>query len=300
MQQRKVQLYYREFIVPILIPQTFWRVLCFHRNSSSFLQTKPSTSKIALQKHRRPLHLTRHRHIRQIQAKLRLLSWMLPLTDRTTLLLLATPTLPTHETREVSDDTKDSVRIGPLSGNTTTVDRNFVSSDAIVKSNNETTKKDTRPLTWDDQPTFGKRTQNDEGHKTHPLHSSKAELTAKPHHASKPACDTKMPSDPLKTNSLNREIGLPAQLAGGWGEEPEPAPWDWSAMPIDHLGILEEQRRTVFYESRETGTGTGEWILPNQGGQFDVSSDRRLSSCGPRQVPRKPRPEKLSDPKWLE
>ena len=58
---------------------------------------------------------------------------------------------------------------------------------------------------------------------------------------------------------------LPPELAGGWGEEPGPAPWDWQAMPFDYMGILEEQRRTVFYEFHEHN-GKGEWIDPKYHG----------------------------------
>ena len=59
---------------------------------------------------------------------------------------------------------------------------------------------------------------------------------------------------------------LPPQLVSGWGEEPEPAPWEWQAMPFDYMGILAEQRRTVFYEFRERD-GKGEWTLPNYEGR---------------------------------
>ena len=59
----------------------------------------------------------------------------------------------------------------------------------------------------------------------------------------------------IKPPSHNRPItmtcDLPPELAGGWGEDPEPAPWDWKGMPFDYMGILEEQRRTVYYELHE-------------------------------------------------
>lgn len=48
----------------------------------------------------------------------------------------------------------------------------------------------------------------------------------------------------------------------GWGDVVEPAPWEWKSMPLDCSGILEEQRRTVFYEFRDKGNGEGEWIIP--------------------------------------
>ena len=48
----------------------------------------------------------------------------------------------------------------------------------------------------------------------------------------------------------------------GWGDMVEPAPWEWQSMPLDCSGILEEQRRTVFYEFRDKGNGEGEWIIP--------------------------------------
>lgn len=63
------------------------------------------------------------------------------------------------------------------------------------------------------------------------------------------------------TKSDSDKSCLPPELAGGWGEEPGPAPWDWQAMPFDYMGILEEQRRTVFYEFHEHD-GKGEWINP--------------------------------------
>lgn len=63
------------------------------------------------------------------------------------------------------------------------------------------------------------------------------------------------------TKSDSDKSCLHPELAGGWGEEPGPAPWDWQAMPFDYMGILEEQRRTVFYEFHEHN-GKGEWIDP--------------------------------------
>ena len=74
---------------------------------------------------------------------------------------------------------------------------------------------------------------------------------------------------------------LPPELAGGWGEEPEPAPWEWQHMPFDYMGILEEQRRTVFWEFRETRDGKGEWVLPNYQGLplgSTTQTDRRFDS----------------------
>lgn len=49
----------------------------------------------------------------------------------------------------------------------------------------------------------------------------------------------------------------------GWGDVVEAAPWEWQSMPLDCTGILEEQRRTVFYEFRDKGNGEGEWVIPN-------------------------------------
>jgi len=48
----------------------------------------------------------------------------------------------------------------------------------------------------------------------------------------------------------------------GWGDSVEPASWEWQTMPLDCTGILEEQRRTVFYEFRDKGNGEGEWVIP--------------------------------------
>jgi hypothetical protein len=53
---------------------------------------------------------------------------------------------------------------------------------------------------------------------------------------------------------------VPSELTGGWGDEPEPAPWDWQGMPFDYMGILEEQRRTVYYELHERD-GQEVWVL---------------------------------------
>ena len=49
----------------------------------------------------------------------------------------------------------------------------------------------------------------------------------------------------------------------GWGDSVEPASWEWQTMPLDCTGILEEQRRTVFYEFRDKGNGEGEWVIPS-------------------------------------
>lgn len=49
----------------------------------------------------------------------------------------------------------------------------------------------------------------------------------------------------------------------GWGDVVQPATWDWQTMPLDCTGILEEQRRTVFYEFRDHGNGEGEWVIPS-------------------------------------
>jgi hypothetical protein len=48
---------------------------------------------------------------------------------------------------------------------------------------------------------------------------------------------------------------------GGWGDEPEPVPWDWERMPLDALGILQEQRRTPIHEFRER-QGIAEPFVP--------------------------------------
>ena len=68
----------------------------------------------------------------------------------------------------------------------------------------------------------------------------------------------------VKTPAHNRSVtmirALPPELTGGWGNEPTPAPWDWQGMPFDYMGILEEQRRTVYYELHERD-GQEEWVL---------------------------------------
>jgi len=43
-------------------------------------------------------------------------------------------------------------------------------------------------------------------------------------------------------------------------------------MPFDYMGILEEQRRTVFYEFRERD-GKQEWVVPDYSGMFSVRLD---------------------------
>ncbi len=61
----------------------------------------------------------------------------------------------------------------------------------------------------------------------------------------------------------------------GWGDEPGPAEWNWKEMPFDYMGILEEQRRTVFYEYREQD-GKGEWKVPlYDGTQFENNANPR-------------------------
>ena len=71
--------------------------------------------------------------------------------------------------------------------------------------------------------------------------------------------------------SPGQEKRSPVNVSGtspkseGWGDEPGPASWDWKEMPFDYMGILEEQRRTVFYEYREQD-GKGEWNVPQYDG----------------------------------
>jgi hypothetical protein len=86
------------------------------------------------------------------------------------------------------------------------------------------------------------------------------------------------PLSPPTKSSTDKSV-----LTGGWGEIPEPASWEWQAMPFDYMGILEEQKRTVFYEFRERD-GQGEWILPNYEGMAFAMClisrvARRLSSA---------------------
>jgi len=61
------------------------------------------------------------------------------------------------------------------------------------------------------------------------------------------------------------KTSVAVEAAGGWGDAPGPAPWEWQAMPFDYMGILEEQRRTVFYEFRERD-GKPEWVVPDYSG----------------------------------
>jgi hypothetical protein len=83
-----------------------------------------------------------------------------------------------------------------------------------------------------------------------------------------------------KSDTSSDNIVLPPELAGGWGEEPEPASWDWQGMPFDYMGILEEQRRTVFYEFHEHN-GKGEWKLPkNKGANFPSNVSNCRSTIG--------------------
>jgi hypothetical protein len=66
--------------------------------------------------------------------------------------------------------------------------------------------------------------------------------------------------------------------SGGWGDEPDPAPWEWKAMPLDYMGFLAEQRRTVFHEFR-VSDGKGEWLRPNYSGPPNYSGISALGSC---------------------
>ena len=84
-------------------------------------------------------------------------------------------------------------------------------------------------------------------------------------------------SQNLSDDTAKSHPQLPPELAGGWGEEPEPAPWEWQHMPFDYMGILEEQRRTVFWEFRETRDGKGEWVLPNYQGSSPTANCFDLS-----------------------
>lgn len=68
---------------------------------------------------------------------------------------------------------------------------------------------------------------------------------------------------PEKRSPVNVSCSSPK--SEGWGDEPGPASWDWKEMPFDYMGILEEQRRTVFYEYREQD-GKGEWNVPQYDG----------------------------------
>jgi hypothetical protein len=70
-----------------------------------------------------------------------------------------------------------------------------------------------------------------------------------------------MDSTSTKSNSSSDNFFA----SGGWGDEPEPAPWEWAAMPLDYMGFLAEQRRTVFHEFR-VSDGKGEWLRPNYSG----------------------------------
>jgi hypothetical protein len=66
--------------------------------------------------------------------------------------------------------------------------------------------------------------------------------------------------------------------SGGWGDEPESAPWEWAAMPLDYMGFLAEQRRTVFHEFR-VSDGKGEWRCPKYSGPPNYSGISHLRFC---------------------
>jgi hypothetical protein len=89
--------------------------------------------------------------------------------------------------------------------------------------------------------------------------SSKADATSPPVIVKSDATDIE-PS----TSNESTDKSLSAEH-NNWGDDPRPAPWDWQQMPLDYMGILEEQRRTVFYEFRERD-GKGEWVLPKYEG----------------------------------
>jgi hypothetical protein len=113
-------------------------------------------------------------------------------------------------------------------------------------------------VNWDDQGTYSavESPTISSTHRNNPPSESKSSVSD----------STMNKPDNLKSEE-DVSDSLPTELAGGWGETPEPADWEWQAMPFDYMGILEEQHRTVFYEFRERD-GKGEWRLPNYEGSL--------------------------------
>jgi hypothetical protein len=158
-------------------------------------------------------------------------------------------------------------------------DKNFITSTSNVESLYNTNHNVSQFEYWDDiKSIYNARsgsdsTQSDtsKSHESSPvveriINDSKSHGTQKKPQIIQDTSSTASTSNTKSDTSVD-ESHLPSELAGGWGEEPDPAPWDWQAMPFDYMGILEEQRRTVFYELHEHD-GKEEWTIPKYKGDF--------------------------------
>lgn len=102
--------------------------------------------------------------------------------------------------------------------------------------------------------------------------------------SAKPELNSVIPSahtvpDQMDTTSTKSNSSSDNFFAsGGWGDEPEPAPWKWTQMPLDYMGILAEQRRTVFHEFR-ISDGKGEWLCPQYSGPPNYHGVTYLRWC---------------------
>ena len=107
--------------------------------------------------------------------------------------------------------------------------------------------------------------------------SSEPDRKAKPQ--SNPAVEALNTPEGMDSTSTKSNSSSDNPFAsGGWGDEPDPAPWEWKAMPLDYMGFLAEQRRTVFHEFR-VSDGKGEWLRPNYSGPPNYFGIAVLRSC---------------------
>jgi hypothetical protein len=103
--------------------------------------------------------------------------------------------------------------------------------------------------------------------------------SANPEPSNSPMPSAHSTPDKMDSTSINSSSSSDNLFAsGGWGDEPEPAPWEWTQMPLDYMGILAEQRRTVFHEFR-ISDGKGEWRRPKYSGPPNYYGILRLRWC---------------------
>jgi hypothetical protein len=185
------------------------------------------------------------------------------------------------DTAKISGDISQSSKPSPKFVSSETIYPTFVkqSDTTFMLSTPNVDQVVSQVTNWNDLKPIGDSCASTTGTDSTTSESSKSESSAC---ASAIPAEAKLPSDYGKSIAIQNAAGaasksnvksdshakcdfdkdcLPPELAGGWGEEPGPAPWDWQAMPFDYMGILEEQRRTVFYEFHEHN-GEGEWIDP--------------------------------------
>lgn len=103
--------------------------------------------------------------------------------------------------------------------------------------------------------------------------------SANPEQSNSPMPSAHSTPDQMDSTSTKSNSSSDNFLASeGWGDEPESAPWEWTQMPLDYMGILAEQRRTVFHEFR-ISDGKGEWLRPKYSGPPNYYGILRLRWC---------------------